>query len=160
MSARMHSRPDGRNLGQAGFSLIEAMVTLVVLSVGMIGIASLYGQGLGASRTALYRTVAVNLASDMADRIRGNRLGAASFQTPANHNCDPEGGGGVNCSPQDMAQHDRFMWSREVTRRLPNGVGTVNVAVGTPTTYTIQVSWAETGLGTISEQMVVQVPSF
>ena len=37
-------------------------VSLVVISVGMIGIAALYGQGLGASRTALYRTQAVNLA--------------------------------------------------------------------------------------------------
>ena len=62
---------------QLGFSLIEAMVALVVVSVGMIGIAGLYGQGLSAGRTALYRTQAVNLAADMADRIRVNRLGGA-----------------------------------------------------------------------------------
>ena len=49
-----------------GFSLIEALVALVVLSVGMIGIAALYGQGLGAARTALYRTIAVNLAASTA----------------------------------------------------------------------------------------------
>ena len=47
---------------QRGFGLVESLVALVVMSVGMIGIAALYGQGLGASRTALYRTQAVNLA--------------------------------------------------------------------------------------------------
>ena len=55
------------------------MVSLVVLSVGMIGIAALYAQGLGAGRTALYRTEAVNLVGDMADRIRANRLGGVAY---------------------------------------------------------------------------------
>ena len=64
---------------QSGFGLIEALVALVVVSVGMIGIAVLYGQGLSASRTAYYRTQAVNLASDMADRIRLNRRAGASY---------------------------------------------------------------------------------
>src|SRR5690606_1731695 len=62
-----------------GFSLLEAMVALVVLSVGMLGIAALHGQSLAASRTAQLRTQAVNLAGDMADRIRVNRLGAAAY---------------------------------------------------------------------------------
>ena len=68
-----------RSTTSAGFSLVEAMVTLVVLSVGMIGIARFYGQGLGAGRTALYRTLAVNLAADMADRIRVNRLAGSAY---------------------------------------------------------------------------------
>ena len=63
----------------AGFGLVEALVSLVVISVGMIGIAALYGQGLRASGSALYRTIAVNLAADMADRIRVNRRGDSSF---------------------------------------------------------------------------------
>ena len=70
----------GKHL-QSGFGLVEALVALVVVSVGMIGIAVLYGQGLGASRTALYRTQAVILASDMADRIRLNRRAGAIYQT-------------------------------------------------------------------------------
>src|SRR6185503_6410096 len=68
---------------QSGFGLVEALVALVVVSVGMIGIAVLYGQGLGASRTALYRTQAVILASDMADRIRLNRRAGNAYKAVA-----------------------------------------------------------------------------
>ncbi|HLF09943.1 MAG TPA: type IV pilus modification protein PilV [Gammaproteobacteria bacterium] len=150
----------GSNQRHSGFSLIEAMVSLVVLSVGMIGIASLYGQGLGASRTALSRTVAVNLTADMADRIRVNRLaGAAYGGAAANNNCDPLGGGGVDCTPAGMAAHDLFRWDQQVRNQLPNGQWAVQFAAGTPPTYTIRVSWEETGLGVVTHQITVQVPN-
>ncbi len=143
---------------QTGFSLIEAMVSLVVVSVGMIGIAALYGQGLGASRTALSRTQAVNLAADMADRIRVNRLGGAAYAGPgANNNCDP--GGGVNCPPALMAAHDIWAWTAQVAAQLPNGAGTVQFVATAPPTYTIQVAWQETGLGAVNYQMVIRVPN-
>ena len=141
----------------AGFSLIEAMVSLVVLSVGMIGIAALYGQGLGAGRTALYRSQAITLAADMGDRIRTNRLGAAAYGAAgANNGCDP--GGGVNCTPAQMAAHDLFLWGPQVAQLLPNGVGVVQYAGGVPPTYTIQVTWQEVGLGPVTHQIVIQVP--
>ncbi len=54
-----------------GFTLIEALVALVVLSIGLLGIAALYLDSLRAGRTAIYRTQAVNLAADLADRLRG-----------------------------------------------------------------------------------------
>jgi type IV pilus assembly protein PilV len=142
---------------QSGFSLIEAMVTLVVLSVGMIGIASLYGQGLGAGRTALYRTQAVNLAADMADRIRVNRLAGAAYGGAAvNNNCDPPGA--VACTPVQMAAHDLFRWQASVTAMLPNGAGAVRFAAGTPPTYTIDVTWQEVGLGAVTHTVNVSIP--
>jgi type IV pilus assembly protein PilV len=143
---------------QSGFSLIEAMVALVVVSVGMIGIAGLYGQGLSAGRTALYRTQAVNLAADMADRIRVNRLGGANYNGPAaNNGCDPPGV--VNCNPAQMAAHDLFVWTNQVAAQLPNGAGTVVVAGTSPPTYTITVNWQDTGLGPVNYQMAIRVPN-
>ncbi len=151
------SRQSTQTSLQSGFSLIEAMVSLVVVSVGMIGIASLYGQGLGASRTALSRTQAVTLAGDMADRIRSNRQGGASFGgVAANSNCDP--GGGVNCTPAQMAAHDLWGWSNQVAQQLPNGAGTVQYAATVPPTFTIQITWQETGLGAVSYQSIIRVP--
>jgi len=142
---------------QSGFSLIEAMVALVVVSVGMIGIAGLYGQGLSAGRTALYRTQAVNLAADMADRIRVNRLGGANYGgAAANNNCDPPGA--VNCTPAQMAAHDLFVWKNQVQAQLPTGVGTVQFTGTSPATYTITVTWQETGLGAVNYQMAIRVP--
>lgn len=85
-----------------GFTLIEAMVALTIVSIGMLGIASLYTRALGAARTTQYRSQATNLLSDMADRIRGNRLGGAAYAgAAANHACDL--GGGFTCTPAQMA---------------------------------------------------------
>lgn len=57
-----------------GIGLIEVLVALVILAVGMLGIASLYVTTLQAKITAQSRMQAINLADDMADRIRANRL--------------------------------------------------------------------------------------
>ena len=148
---------------ERGFSLVEVMVSLVVLSVGMLGIAALHGQGLGAGRTALYRTIAVNLAADMADRIRVNRLGGAAYGgAAANGNCDPQGGGGVDCTPAQKAAHELFLWDQQAAAQLPNGDTQVQFNAGTPPSYAITVTWDETGLPageSAQYQIVVQVPN-
>jgi len=152
--------PHARSRKSAGFSLVEAMVSLIVISVGMIGIAALYGQGLSAGRTALSRTLAVNLAATMAENIRVNRLGQGAYAgAGADNNCDPDAGGGVDCTPAQMAAHDLFRWNTDIARELPNGVGAVTFAAGTPPTYTITVNWEEVGLGQVTETLVVQVPT-
>lgn len=143
---------------QNGFGLVEALVALVVVSVGMIGIAVLYGQGLGASRTALYRTQAVILASDMADRIRLNRRGGAAYQSAGagtDRNCEP---GGATCTPTQMAEHDLFVWNALIDRQLPGADGAVRVDATSPPTYTIRVTWQEVGLGVIPYQLMIRVP--
>ncbi len=144
---------------QQGFTLVESMVSLVVLSVGMIGIAALYAQGLGAGRSALYRTQAVNLVADMADRIRANRIALAAYAGPANNNgCDPENGG-ADCTPGEMAAHDLFLWNQQVQQILPNGQSQVQFNGGTlPPSYAIEVAWDEVGQGRIAHQTLSQVP--
>jgi type IV pilus assembly protein PilV len=142
----------------AGFGLVESLVALVVISVGMIGIAALYGQGLAASRTALYRTTAVNLASDMADRIRVNRRGGSSYgAAAANNSCGP--GGGINCTTAQMAAHDKWVWEAQVAAQLPNGVGSVQYVGTLPPTYTISVDWQEVGVDVPPHQIIVRVPN-
>jgi prepilin-type N-terminal cleavage/methylation domain-containing protein len=53
-----------------GFSLVEVMIALIIMSVGMLGIAGLYVQSMQAGRTSMLRHHAVTLAGDIADRIR------------------------------------------------------------------------------------------
>jgi type IV pilus assembly protein PilV len=141
----------------AGFGLVESLVALVVVSVGMIGIASLYGQGLSAGRTALFRTQAVNLVSDMADRIRVNRRGGAAYGgAAANRNCDP--GGNTDCTTTQMAEHDLFVWQAQVAAQMPAGAGTVQYLGTTPPTYTVRVQWSDVG-GAQNHQIAVRVPN-
>ena len=141
--------------GQRGFGLIESLVALIVVSVGMIGIAVLYGQGLSASRTALNRTQAVNLAADMADRIRANRRGGASYGGAGEDNgCDA-----ADCTTAELAAHDVWEWAAQVEALLPSGVGTVTYAGTTPPTYTINVQWQEPVGGAQDVEIAVRIPA-
>jgi type IV pilus assembly protein PilV len=152
----MHTTP--KNL-HAGFGLVESLVALVVISVGMIGIAALYGQGLRASSTALYRTMAVNFASDMAERVRVNRRGNVSYGgAGANGSCDP--GGNTDCTTAAMAAHDLWAWQAQVAAQLPGGVGAVLYAGTTPPTYTIRVDWTEVGVVVpLRHEISVRIPT-
>lgn len=130
---------------QGGFTLLESLISLVVLSVGMLGIAALYVEGLRAGRTAVFRTTAVNLAADMMARIRANPQARFAYQgAGAANNCVNAGN---NCTAQQMAQEDILLWTNEVNARMPAGV-VANVAVapaGVVDIYTITIDWPEPG---------------
>lgn len=127
-----------------GFSLIEVLIALVIMSVGMLGIAGLYVEGMNAGRTSIFRHHAVTLAGDVADRIRANpTAGAAYAGDRGNNNCVL---GNVDCDPEQMAANDIDLWKTQADDMLPNGDVTVtfdNTVV--PPTYTIVVSWNEAG---------------
>ena len=133
---------------QTGFTLVEAVVALVVLAVGMLGIAGLYIEGLRSSHSALARTTAVNLAADMADRIRANPAATVAYAGvgPGLNNLCVNGP--ADCTPAQLANDDWFWWNQDVQNRLPQGTITaVAVAAPTPFTnnYTIVMTWPETG---------------
>jgi type IV pilus assembly protein PilV len=143
-----------------GFTLVEALVALVVLSIGMLGIAALYVESLKAGRSAIYRTQAVNLAADMADRIRVNpatepTVAGAYTGAGANNNC----AGGADCTPADMAAHDVFLWRQVIQGLLPDGQGAIAYDAGPiPDQYTITISWSEVGeVVPATYQLVVQI---
>lgn len=147
---------------QAGFSLVEALIALLVLSIGMLGIAGLYVEGLKAGRTAITRTQAVTLAGDMADRISANPTALAGYTAVGpgagvNNNC--AGVAPANCTPPQMASNDIFLWQQAVANVLPNGLGTIGFAAGAagvPDTYTITVAWAEQGQGNVNYVLTVE----
>ena len=129
-----------------GFTLVEVLVALVVMSVGMLGIAALYLEGLRAGRTALYRTTAVNLAADMADRIRANRNAGTAYAGTGPGSDSACVNGPVDCTAEQLAEDDWFDWNNELNAQLPEGAaGEVAVAGTAPKTYTITVAWPEIG---------------
>jgi len=135
----------------AGFTMVEVLVALVVLAIGLLGIAGLLLTSLQSGRTATYRTQAVNLAADLADRIRMNRTATGGYGTlfddavimvPA---CDTTGG----CSDAELAATDLSRWKATLAQLLPNGQGQVVVTpplgTGEPDNYVISVRWTEVG---------------
>ncbi len=131
---------------QQGTSLFEVLIAVLVLSIGLLGVASLQLYGLRYNQGAYLRSQATMLAYDMVDRMRSNPVGVAAgyydfvntFSPPANPNCISTG-----CTPQQLAEHDINEWSSYFsgsTALLPGVIGTVTKS---GSLYTIVVSWTE-----------------
>jgi type IV pilus assembly protein PilV len=133
---------------QRGFSLIEVLIALIVMSVGMLGIAGLYVQSMQAGRTSMLRHHAVTLAGDIADRIRANPTAGAAYaaEQGADNNCV---GADADCDAAEMAAHDIFLWQTQAREFLPPmGDGSQQVIVqyneaAVPRIYQIIVQWDE-----------------
>lgn len=78
----------------AGFSLIEVMIAILVMALGLLGFALLQTMSVRFTQSANQRTQAANLAADMLDQMRVNRLGAARYvgnYTGSTSDCAPDG---------------------------------------------------------------------
>jgi type IV pilus assembly protein PilV len=130
---------------QRGFSLVEVLIALVIMSVGMLGIAGLYVQSMQAGRTATFRHHAVTLAGDVADRIRANPRAAGAYTAVggADSGCVATG---ITCNQAEMAAHDIFLWTQQAQESLPAGTVTITFdGTVTPPTYEIEIAWVEAG---------------
>ena len=127
------------SLWQKGLSLIEVMIALAVFSFGLLALAALMASGLKYNTSALHRSYATSQAYDMADRMRANRLGLVSYNSLSGLGANPvciETG----CTPEKMAQYDRWQWNNDNARLLPKGTGTVCLT-SDPDIYTITIHW-------------------
>jgi type IV pilus assembly protein PilV len=136
-----------RQRKQDGFTLLEVLIALLVLSIGLLGLAALQTIGLRSSQMANMRTVATQKAYDISDRMRANQAGLDAenyVQAVTDTVTVPE----VNCittacTPAQMATFDLASWLNEVIR-LPGGRGGVaRDASGTLVKHTITVFWDE-----------------
>src|SRR6185436_3169122 len=75
-AARRHPSGSRRH---AGFSLIENMIALVVLTIGLMGLAAMQDIGLSRNVNANEITVATNLATEMVERIRNNTKNVTAY---------------------------------------------------------------------------------
>lgn len=121
---------------QAGFSLLEALVTLVILSIGLLGLAFLQAQGLHLNTSAYTRTQASILASDIIDRMRLNAANAASYDT-SGFSATPSS---CSVTAAPSADNDRNCWYQLLQTSLPGGDGGIAVNSGI---VTVTVSWVE-----------------
>jgi type IV pilus assembly protein PilV len=123
----------------AGFTLIEVLVAVLVLSIGLLGLASLQATSLRFNNDSSAQTQAAYLASDMADRMRANLSKAADYPGKAaavNAACYSAAG----CSPDAMAGNDMYEWNQSLAT-LPAGQGSITALGGG--LYTITVMWDE-----------------
>jgi type IV pilus assembly protein PilV len=109
--------------GIAGYALMEALVAVVVASVGFIGAARMQTAGMSLANSAQSRQKATLLGYQMTDRIRANRAGfeKGRYDNPATGttNC-----GTGDCTEEQLATHDIREWLADVAV-LPGGQGKV-----------------------------------
>ncbi len=119
-----------------GLTLIEVMVALIVLSIGILGLATLQTTSLNFNNGASQRTQATALAYDMADKMRANRPAALAgaydiaFQDPPPACAAPSTAGTVPV--QDIST-----WRMALACRLPQATGSI-IRAGTQVTLTVQ----------------------
>lgn len=110
----------------AGFSLIEVLVSLLVLSIGLLGLAGLQVSAVAFNHSAYMRTQATNLAYEISDRMRANRQAALDDAynggfavTPPLCGDDVDGG--------TVAEQDVSAWRISLSCTLPGGNGSVDL---------------------------------
>ena len=148
---------------QRGVTLIETLVAVVVMSIGLLGIATLFLSSLRDTGSAMWRTRAITLSEDIIERMRANRSEAARYDsgvtpTGQNHDCAATADMTVpaSCSPQQLAEQDIHEWRARVTDSvigLPSGVARITVSGGTPADVTVFVQWTE---GVQNDQPLLQ----
>jgi len=121
---------------QRGLSMIEVLVTVVVISLGLLGMAGLQASGLRTSQSAFYRAQAAQFTNDMAERMRAN-LGDARNYTLAMTATAPTG--------TSVRDRDRADWLARLAT-LPAGDGSIAVDLAN-NTVTIAVQWDDSRAG-------------
>lgn len=160
-----------RSIFSRGFSLIEVMVTIVVVAFGLLGIASLLLRGLQAGATSQTRSIAVSQAYDIVERMRSNMTyvndgsyndvvptGSAStcaaLLAKITDNDDSTipivaaPSTATTCTGTGVA-HEKNCWQADNFSKLPSGAGAVcrNTTNASNRWYAVIVSWDENRSG-------------
>lgn len=124
----------------SGTSLIEALVAMVILSLGLLGLAGLQINAIRTADGAHHRAQAAQLAYDMADRMRANRTKARAGA----YNLLLSEGELINGI--ELHDKDRADWLAQLSALLPSGDASIDVPANSDT-VTITIQWNDTRLG-------------
>jgi type IV pilus assembly protein PilV len=142
---------------QSGTTLIEVLISLLILAVGLLGMTGLQTVSLRNTQSAYMRTQASIASNDIVERIRANQQGVESNSYDANAGaataaCNTIAG----CTAGQLAANDIAEWKAALAVDLPSGAGTVcadsSPEDGTPGTpacdglgnlYAVKIWWDE-----------------
>lgn len=149
---------------QAGVTLLEVMVSVAILVIGVVGMAALQARTLVMGQSTYYRSIAADLANNLAERIRANKspflASTDSVSQPASppdfSKCAVNGSGQLVCAAQD-AGHEAYLvssdmteWYSNLTSQLPSGAFTLTSTAAAATgpsaahyRYTLQITWLD-----------------
>lgn len=142
---------------QAGTGLVEVLVSLLVIAIGILGMAGVHSQTLQYNQSSYVQSQATFLASGMLDRIEVNRalaksgnnyqVGLTEQQFSQCQQSDYPGGcESGSCDPQALAAYDILQWKFQLACQLPGSQGSITYQdSGDARIYTIRLSFPSVG---------------
>lgn len=158
-----YSHPFRAARGQAGFTLLEVMIAVVILSVGLLGMALLQSTSLRAAQTTNERSQATMLVYEMMDMVRTNRRQASQYGLIRENQFFGNGRDGFCAAgaavPAQRVAADRNDWVCAVRRAIPDARGRVTVTgavvpagggAATPAAIEVRLEWCDPRGGAMS----------
>jgi len=136
MHLKHHSR-------QRGLTIVECLVTLVVISIGLLGIAALQLTSMKQNSSALQHSKAVWATYNMADRIRSNGIRFGDYTGIDTNSAYAQDCNASPCNDSQLVTADAAEWSAKV-RELPAGRGRIT---GNTDQLMVTVMWDDEGTG-------------
>lgn len=142
---------------QSGFTLLEVMVALLVLSIGLLGLAGLMASSMRNNQSAYHSTQATWLAYDILDRMRANGAVALSGGYGAANAL----GSPANCTTTapsgSIAAQDIGGWKNMIACALPEGDGAITVTpANRRVSITVQWNDSRATSGLANQQLTVE----
>lgn len=129
-----------------GFTIVEVLVALLVLSIGLLGVAKLVMYSARGNDSAYLRTQATEFAYAMIDNMRANRATARTGAYDTGFGAPGASGDCLTaaCTPVAMATYDVSLWKTRLAAALPVGAGQIVTATAAGlTTATVTVRWED-----------------
>tara|TARA_R110001583_G_scaffold42202_9_gene134195 strand:+ start:792 stop:1310 length:519 start_codon:yes stop_codon:yes gene_type:complete len=154
-SANQHPFPE------QGFTLIEILVAVLILSLGILGLVGMESLALKSNLSAYHRSQATILAYDLIDKMRANPSGASGDEyhkalpsgVDSGSSCiNYTGSGGVpsGCNPPSIAKQDVFNWQQRIGEVLPGGSGDLT-PLASGAIQTVTISWDDDRDGVVDD---------
>lgn len=173
--------------GHSGFSLVEVMVALIIICVGLLGIAKLEALMLSSTGTSRLRALVALQAASLADAMHANRDywgGNSTYWVPANGalaltgtgsggtttwagtnapGTSPPSCNNVVCNSEQLAQADLTQWATDLSSVLKTSTSSIGCSLAAGTglvTCTIQIQWTENTVAANSQEAAVGGAAF
>jgi len=138
---------------QKGFTLIEAMIAVVVFSFGLLGVAGVMTVAVKGNHNGYMRSQAIFFIASMSDMMRANAQGVIAGAYNGTYSGTSDVSGMCTAAPclaGDLVARDTQQWSNMITQVLPNSQGVISCSphIGLPTdTYSgiceVTITWDE-----------------
>jgi len=130
---------------QRGFSMLEILLTLFLLTMWLLASAGVQSSSLQYTKAAAFRTQAVYLATEIGERMQANKPAAVagSYVYGGGTVTSPTDCMAALCSSAALASFDLAEWSARVNATLPNATISITGTAANPINYTIVVGWTD-----------------